>query len=89
MATRGDTPQRVPETVSRDIWGWGPLRQEKKWGDRATALIQHIWICGFPDCVADLVRTGTQWRCAMWRMSNVQALIFIAAVVVMVALLLA
>jgi hypothetical protein len=35
------------------------------------------------------VRTGTQWRCAMWRMSNVQALIFIAAVVVMVALLLA
>ncbi len=28
----------------------------------------------------------TQRRCAMWRMSNVQALIFVAAIVVMVAL---
>jgi hypothetical protein len=28
------------------------------------------------------------WRCAMWRMSNAQALIFIAAVVVAVVLLL-
>jgi hypothetical protein len=27
-----------------------------------------------------------KWRCAMWRMSNAQALIFVAAVVVMVAL---
>jgi hypothetical protein len=29
---------------------------------------------------------GTQRRCAMWRISNAQALIFIVAVVVMVAL---
>jgi hypothetical protein len=32
------------------------------------------------------VRHGTKWRCAMWIMSSNQALIFIAAVVVMVAL---
>ena len=32
------------------------------------------------------VRIGTQRRCAIWRMSNAQALIFIAVVPVMVAL---
>jgi hypothetical protein len=31
---------------------------------------------------------GTQRRCAMWRMSRIEALIFFAAVAVMVALLL-
>jgi hypothetical protein len=31
------------------------------------------------------VRIGTQRRCAMWRMSNLEALIFIAVVLAMVA----
>jgi hypothetical protein len=31
------------------------------------------------------VRIGTQWRRAMWRLSDRQALIFVAAVAVMVA----
>ncbi|WP_256378747.1 hypothetical protein [Bradyrhizobium sp. URHD0069] len=33
--------------------------------------------------------TVHKWRCAMWRMSSAQALIFIAAVAIAVALLLA
>jgi hypothetical protein len=41
--------------------------------------------------IAGRVRGGAglgNWRCAMWRMSNAQALIFIVAVVIAVALLL-
>jgi hypothetical protein len=33
------------------------------------------------------MRVGTQRRCAMWRMSSGQALIFVAAVAIAVALL--
>jgi hypothetical protein len=37
--------------------------------------------------VLNYVPRCTQRRCAMWRLSDAQALIFVAAVVVMVALL--
>jgi hypothetical protein len=33
------------------------------------------------------VPSPTQWRCAMWRMSNAQALIFVALITIMVAVL--
>jgi hypothetical protein len=31
------------------------------------------------------LRTGTQWRCAMWRLTDLQALIFMTLIVVTVA----
>ena len=48
--------------------GWGPLREGKKWGDRATAPFEDISIFGFQGCVAvylsgasraDLMRSAT------------------------------
>ena len=52
--------------------------------DRDVQAYLHSRIPGFI-----FMRIGTQRRCAMWRMSNAQTLVFVAAVTVAVALLLA
>ena len=43
------TRRRAPETVSRDV-GLGSFEGEKKWGDRATALIEDIWFKKIRGC---------------------------------------
>jgi hypothetical protein len=52
--------------------------------DRDVQAYLHSRIPGFI-----FMRIGTQRRCAMWRMSNAQTLVFVAAVTVAFALLLA
>jgi hypothetical protein len=50
-----------PRDCLRDnFWGWGPLVGIGGWGDRATPCIQHIWIGGFPGCVADRYKISGQ-----------------------------
>jgi hypothetical protein len=67
-----------PQSVVKVLW-----RAPKSAGNarRRPARIFAFAHSGF-----NFMPVGTQRRCAMWRISNAQALIFIVAVVVMVAL---
>jgi hypothetical protein len=53
-----------------------------------TARPWDVCIFAYKQSRLYFMRVGTQRRSAMWRLSNAQALIFVAAVAVMVALLL-
>jgi hypothetical protein len=47
-----ESPQGAGD-IPKSVWGWGPLGDVSRWGDRATAPFQNIWIGGFPGCVAE------------------------------------
>jgi hypothetical protein len=69
---RGLPPHRSPRTTE-SVTFRGTARRP---GSSAIA-IAHSRLNFMP--------VGTQWRCAMWRMSRIETLIFVALVVVMVA----
>jgi hypothetical protein len=81
-------------TLARAASGWRTLRikgSKVLWGMRpcaGTARPPGMRIFAFAHSRLYFVLAHTQRRRAMWRMSNAQALIFVAAVVVIVALLL-
>jgi hypothetical protein len=70
-------------TLVGTIEGWcppqdgrsGPSESARKCRDRRTAPRKYF--CNFA-FRPKFMQIGTQWRCAMWRMSNVQALTFIS-----------
>ena len=54
-----------PETSQETVWGWGPLAGKEMWGDRATLIIDHICIFGFPGCAAAGLSRADLMRSAM------------------------
>jgi len=45
MVTLARWRDRQSQICTGDIWGWSPLSERKKMGDRATPRIQDIWFC--------------------------------------------
>ena len=58
----------------------GPVESAPKRGDRATATFEDICHCAIP--VLFYAGRYTIGGCAMWRMSNAKALIFVDAVII-------
>jgi hypothetical protein len=55
FAVRSAVETRNAETVSRDVWGWGPLMGIEMWGDRGS-IVFH------PDVFRVALRIGTELR---------------------------